>query len=149
MSNHTPEISVTTINETVVRITAGFVSIITIATIITQWYLLPLYLATDFFIRAFAEIKSPLSFVSQYIAIQLKLPKKKIYAPPKKFAAAVGVVFSFLTSVLFYENFNYAALVVAGILLICSLLEAIFGICVGCYVYNWVVVPLNTKFKIK
>lgn len=147
MSNTTSNTSQLTLNETIVRLTGAFASVITIAAIISQWYIFPLYLSIDFFFRAFTGIKPPLALLSQSVAKELQLKEKQIYAPPKKFAAAVGFVFSVSITILLLFQFINTALVVAAVLLFCAVLESIFAICIGCYVYDWVVVPLQNKFK--
>lgn len=144
MSNSVSTLS-TTLNETVVRLVGGFVSLFAIAILVTQSYWISLYLIFDFFFRAFTNIKPPLALLSIFIAEKLNLKPKPIYAPPKKFAAGVGFAFSIAITALLFLNFTTAALLVTSILLVCAVLESIFAICVGCYVYDWVVAPFLNK----
>ena len=135
------------VNENVVRLVAGFVLLTAIATIATGWALLPLYLSIDFFLRAFTSIKPPFALAAQQLAKALKLEVKPIYAAPKKFAAAIGFVFSVAISALLLSGFVETAKAVTGVLVVFATLESVFGICAGCYVYSWVVAPLIEKFK--
>ena len=53
--------------------------------------------------------------------------------PPKRFAQAVGVVFSTTALVLWYGFGEHtASFVVVGLLCCAAFLEAAFGLCLGC-----------------
>jgi hypothetical protein len=138
---------VSQVNENVVRIVAFFVLALAIATIATGWVILPVYLSIDFFLRAFTSVKPPFALLAQLIARSLQLGVKPIYAPPKKFAAAVGFVFSVTISALLLGGLTIPAYAVAGILSLFAALESFLSICAGCYVYSWIVAPLLEKFK--
>ena len=135
------------VNENVVRIVAGFVLLSALLTIATGWVVIPLYLSVDFFLRAFTNIKPPFALAGQQIASALALEVKPIYAPPKKFAAAIGFVFSVVISALLLSGLTYTATLVTAVLAIFATLESVFAICAGCYVYSWIVVPLLDKFR--
>lgn len=135
------------VNETVVRIIAAFVVIFGIVTIYTSWVYVPIFLTIDFFLRGFTGIRSPFAFIANLIAQTLGLKEKFIFAPPKRFAAQVGFVFSLTIATLLLLQFVYAAMAVAIVLLACAILESVFGICVGCYVYDWFVAPILNKIK--
>ena len=147
MGNVTSVNTETRVNENVVRLVAGLVLLTAIATVATGWVALPLYLSVDFFLRAFTGIKPPFALVAQQLSKALHLEVKPIYAAPKKFAAAIGFVFSVVISALLLSGFVDTAKVVTGILIVFATLESVFGICAGCYVYSWVVAPLIEKFK--
>lgn len=135
------------VNETVVRIIAAFVVTAAVGILYTQWIYLALYLAVDFFLRGFTGVKAPLAIIATTIAQAFKLKEKFIFAPPKRFAAQVGFAFSLNISILLLLGYGYAANVVTGILLTCAVLESVFGICVGCYFYNWFVAPLANRLS--
>jgi hypothetical protein len=135
------------VNENVVRLVAGFVLLSALVTIGTGWAIVPIYLSIDFFLRAFTSIKPPFALISKEIARALHLEIRPIYAPPKKFAAAIGFVFSVAISASLLSGFTTTAIAVACILAIFATLESVFAICAGCYVYSWVVAPLLEKFK--
>jgi hypothetical protein len=137
----------TRVNENVVRLVAGLVLVTAIATVATGWAVFALYLSVDFFLRAFTAIKPPFALAAQQLAKALHLEVKPIYAAPKKFAAAIGFVFSVAISALLLSGFLETARVVTGVLIVFATLESVFGICAGCYVYSWIVVPLRDKFK--
>lgn len=135
------------VNENAVRLVAGLVLTGAIATIITGWVVIPLYLSADFFLRAFTSIKPPFALAGQQLASALQLQVKPIYAPPKKFAAGIGFVFSVAISALLLLGLIGTANILTGVLAVFATLESVFGICAGCYVYSWVVAPLLKKFK--
>lgn len=137
----------TRVNENVVRLVAALVLLTAIATFVTGWAALSLYLSVDFFLRAFTGFKPPFALAAQQLSKALNLEVKPIYAAPKKFAAAIGFVFSVVISALLLSGFIETARVVTGVLAFCAILESVFGICVGCYVHSWVVAPLIEKFK--
>lgn len=135
------------VNENVVRLVAFFVLVFALVTIATGWVILPLYLSADFFFRAFTNIKPPFALAGQQLAKALHLEVKPIYAAPKKFAAAIGFIFSVVISALLLTGFTDTARIVTGVLAVFATLESVFAICAGCYVYSWIVAPLIEKFK--
>lgn len=135
------------VNENVVRLVAGQVLLFTLLTIATGWVAVPVYLAADFFLRAFTSLKPPSVWLGQQIAQYLHLEVKPIYAAPKKFAAGIGFVFSVAIAALLLTGQTTTANVSAGILVVFSTLESVFSICAGCYVYSWVVAPILNKLK--
>lgn len=142
--------SINHVNEKVVRFIAAQVILLTLVTLVTDWIWLALFLAVDFALRAFTRIPSPLAFIAKRLAKVFQLTPKPIFAPPKRFAAALGFAFSLLIAIFFYLHFPLAAYVTGAILILCATLEAVFNICLGCYVYNWVVAPIvnrNTERK--
>lgn len=48
---------------------------------------------------------------------------------------------------LFVFDAHYPALVVGGILVFCAVLESVFKVCLGCYAYNWMVIPITNKLQ--
>lgn len=135
------------VDENVVRFVAAQVIFITIVAIAEQWEWLSLFLTLDFAIRAFTVLPSPLAAFSKKIAEASNLNPKPIFAPPKRFAATLGFIFSLTITVLIFIQLTFAAYIVGGILIVCALLESVFKICLGCYVYNWLVLPIQNKLS--
>ncbi len=133
------------LEENTVRLVAIQVVISVITILVTGKYYFALVLAADFAIRAFTSLPSLLGVVSKSIVRQLKLEPVRIFAAPKKFAAAIGTLFSLAVFLLFYFNFDTYAYTVGGVLAFFAFLEGAFKICVGCYVYDWVIVPFLRK----
>lgn len=101
-----------------------------------------LILFIDFSIRGFTKMKfSPLSWLSKQIVDGLNINGKKIDKAPKVFAARVGFAFSLVALILFYIN-PFASMVVTLILMSFAILESVFGFCLGCVVYTYLVLPI-------
>ena len=133
------------IDNVVVRFIALQVFLLSGMIVIWNELYLSLILALDFAIRAFTYLPTPLTFISRIASNTLKLERKPIYAAPKNFAAVIGFILSVIMGVLFLFGFKTAGLIVTAVLGFFSFLEASFKICVGCYLYNWLVAPvLNT-----
>ena len=135
-------------DENVVRIIAVLAIVVVSVSLWQNWILLLFLLSADFALRAFTYLPAPLAAVAKVIAVLFKLKPQPIFAPPKKFAAAIGFVFVLTIPVLLFLNYLTAAYIVGGILIFFALLESVFKICVGCYVYNTLVAPvMNRKSK--
>jgi|AGTN01.2.fsa_nt_gi hypothetical protein len=133
------------VDEKVVRLIAAQVILLTLVTLLTGWTLLALFLAVDFALRAFTRIPSPLAVIAKGIAKAFKLTPKPIFAAPKKFAAGLGFLFSIGIALFFYIDLHTAAYATGGILIVCATLEAVFNICLGCYVYSWIIAPVVNR----
>jgi hypothetical protein len=130
------------LNEKVVRVNAFVTILIASVSLILKNEWLILFLAFDFFIRGYTKWPSPVSFVSKFIVKLLNLTPISIYAPPKKFAAKVGFVFSIVIFLFTLVQWEVMSILVSIILIACAFLEAFLKICVGCYVYDWFIVPV-------
>jgi len=100
------------------------------------WILVPL--AYGFWARVLTgPTLSPLGqLATRVVAPLLPVEPKPVPGPPKRFAQAVGVVFSSSALVLWYGFGEHAAsYVVVGLLTCAAFLEAAFGICLGCKVF--------------
>ena len=94
-------------------------------------------LLADFIIRAFFLPKySLLAVLGRSIVSGLGLPRRMVDSAPKVFAARIGVVFTLAAAVLYGASAVGAATVVLGVLLLCAGLEALFGFCLGCWLYS-------------
>ena len=134
------------INERVVRINALLVILITCTGFILNSSLLLLFLTFDFFIRGFTTLKiSPVSITSLGLVKTLQMKEKTIGKAPKIFAARLGFLMMIIISVLYLLNFKIAALSFSGMLVLFAFLEFSLGICIGCSIYSYVVIPFFKK----
>ena len=138
-------ISTERIDETVVRITA-FITAAMIALYATTGIVyFILLVAADYVVRVFTPLKySPISWLACQIARRLDLPKEEIDKAPKIFAARVGFLFA-LTAVVLYFVHPTSSVIVGLALMGFNLLDALFGFCVGCITYTYIVYPLWGK----
>ena len=130
-------------NENIVRITAFWVIVLTVLFIIFPNPIIPLFLALDFYIRAFTGLPySPLSWISTGIGRGLHFTPRWIDKAPKIFAARVGFLFSMLMLVLTLAGVSIAAISTASVLVLFAFLECGLNFCAGCWVYTFIVLPV-------
>jgi hypothetical protein len=136
------------VNESVVRITAGIICMVSIIGLLIGNEYVFAFLAVDFSLRAFTNGNYSLL---KYLAIQLQavvgFKQQLIDAAPKKFAAGLGIWFCAIIAVLLHTQFFIAASILASIIIALSFLEAAFAVCVGCWVYSFLVLPLKRKLS--
>lgn len=102
--------------------------------------------AIDYFIRAFIKIKfSPIRFIALGIVKILLLKKKLIGISPKIFASRLGFLVAAISVILIFTGFPTASLIIAGLLMILSLMDSVFNFCIGCIIYTYVVSPFYKK----
>ncbi|PWS28363.1 DUF4395 domain-containing protein [Pedobacter yonginense] len=130
-------VSAERVNEHVVRIIAFMVALTAIFSIFFDSYFPIVLLTFDFALRAFTTGKfSPLKFVAIQVSKALNLKPKMTDLAPKKFAATMGFVFCLLIVATFMLSLNTVSLILTSMLTIFALLESVFAICLGCYVYS-------------
>jgi hypothetical protein len=131
-------ISAERINENVVRVIAFMVAAIAIACIVFSNYWAIVFLLFDFAVRAFTSGKfSLLKFMAVKVSNAFSLSPKMKDLAPKKFAATLGFGFSLLITAVFLFDLYNAALIFTSIMIVFALLESLFAICVGCYIYSF------------
>lgn len=124
------------INERGARINALISFLLVIIFIITKNPAILAFLAIDFSIRGFFDVKySPVSLMSKWLVKVLNLKSKSINAGPKIFAAQIGMVFCLSAFLLQIAMLPSAAILVISILALFSFLETAFGLCVACKIY--------------
>lgn len=134
-------------DENAVRLTAFLVIIVLAVALFFSWPYLILLLVFDFIMRASGVSFSPLALFSKLILKILGAKRKPIFAAPKRFAATLGSVFTLLIFILMLNGFYNSAFGVGFLVIILAGLESFFKVCVGCYIYNFLIVPLQNKFN--
>lgn len=132
------------VNEIVVRMIAMQVIFIVLTALYLQNAYVAALLFLDFGFRAFGIASfSLLRYIAQKTVTHFQLGFKATNEAPKKFAATVGffVVGAFSTALFF--QWTLSAGIIGGLLLLFASLEALFGICVGCILYQQL-----TRFKL-
>ena len=126
------------VNETSARLVAGVVAVLAlIAPAFQQGWLLPV-LAYGFVARALTGPKlSPLALVAtKVVTPRLHVAHRYSPGPAKRFAQAIGAVFTLTATLLWYGAGQHtAALALAGVIAVFATLESAFGLCVGCRVF--------------
>jgi hypothetical protein len=123
------------VNEVSARLVAGGVVLMCVATIALDQPWLTLVIAYGFVARVLTgPTLSPLGqLVTRGITPRLKVAPKLVPGPPKRFAQAIGVVFSVTAAVLVLGfGQTTAGYVVLGLLAVAATLESVFALCLGC-----------------
>lgn len=128
------------VNEYAARTVAAGVLVMAVAAIAFQqpWILIPL--TYGFWARVLTgPTLSPLGqLATRVVAPRLPWGPKPVAGPPKRFAQAVGVVFSTTALILWFGfGLGTATWVVVGLLAGAAMLESVFGICVGCLAFGY------------
>jgi len=127
-----------TINENKVRVTAFFVFVLSLAFLYIGHWAFPLFLLVDFYFRGFHNGQySLLGWLSGFVVKTFALKNRPIDRAPKRFAAQIGFLFCdmlFITSILELQDISFY---IGVVMVVFSFLESFFGLCVGCYVYNF------------
>jgi len=126
------------VNEVSARLVAGGVVLLSLITIGFDLPWLTLLIAYGFIARVIAGPRlSPLGLlVTKVITPALPFDERLVAGPPKRFAQAVGVVFSVAAAILAVGlGYTTAAYIVLAVLIVFATLESVFGICVGCRVF--------------
>lgn len=142
MKNLVCPISDQRVNEQVTRINALLTVVVVVLAFVLNSVWLLAFLMADFFIRAFTDVKySPISFTSHSVRNALSLSVKMIDKAPKIFAARMGFMMSTMIAIFYIFNLTAAAVIVASVLIFFATLEFAFGICVGCMIYTYLILP--------
>lgn len=104
------------------------------------WGALALALAADFALRAAGRWNlSPVARTAGLLQRLAGLAPRPVNAGPKRFAAAVGCLFSLATGLALLAGARPLGVGLALILATCAALEAIFGFCLACRLHPWLV----------
>jgi len=126
------------VNEVSARLVAGGVVLLCLVTIIAQLPWMTLLIALGFLARVLTGPKlSPLGlFVTRWLTPRLGLEARYVPGPPKRFAQAIGLVFSTTAAVLAIGlGLDTAAYIVLCLLIVAATLESVFGLCLGCKMF--------------
>jgi hypothetical protein len=126
------------VNEVSARLVAGGVVVLAAAALAFQQPWLLAVLAYGFVARVLTgPTLSPLGLVvTRVVTPRLRLRPRYAPGPAKRFAQAIGAVFSVAAAVLALAfGLEVAAWVLIGVLGSFALLEAAAGLCVGCKVF--------------
>lgn len=127
------------VNEYAARSTAGLVVVLAIVAIVVNHPVVYGLLALGFLLRVMAGPKlSPFGQLSvRIIAPKIWRKSTLVPGPPKRFAQAIGLVFSTTALVLSLLGYGLAAQIVVGLLIVAALLESVFGFCLGCVAFGF------------
>ncbi len=128
------------INEKNARVVGGLVVLLTLFGLWApfggaSWIFL--FLAQDFAFRAFSRPSwSVLGRLASRFLQSIGVTPRLVDAGPKRFAARIGLLFTLTLVGLTSFDLRLATDLVAGVLLVCAMLEASFGFCLGCEMWT-------------
>lgn len=127
------------VDDVTVRLTAALVLVLAVVALAAHAWWLYAVLAVDFLLRAgWGPSWSPLARVAQKL-LRPRLATKPRYTagPPKRFAAAIGAVFTVAATVLWLAGTTIPVVLIGAVMVVFPALESLAGICVGCIVFGW------------
>ena len=129
------------VNEIAARLVAGMVFILSVAVVFTGNLWLLIFLTYGFVARVLSgPTLSPMGLIATRILAPAIGTVKLVPGPPKRFAQAVGVVFSVAALLAYFVlDSIMVTKILIGVLVLCSGLESFIGFCVGCFVFNYLI----------
>jgi hypothetical protein len=123
------------VNETSARLVAGGVAVIAVLTVaFQQGWLIPV-LAYGFLARTLTgPTLSPLGqLATRVVTPRLHVRPRYSPGPAKRFAQAIGLLFTVAATLLYYGFGQHtAAFALVAVIAVFASLESAFGLCVGC-----------------
>ncbi|MEH3053563.1 MAG: DUF4395 domain-containing protein [Patulibacter minatonensis] len=125
------------VNEKAARVVAGLVVVTAVAAIAARLPWLSIVLAAGFALRvAWGPKLDPFGQLATKVIAPRLGEAKLVAGPPKRFAQAIGLVFSGAAALLFYAfAAESAGYVVLGALVVAASLESLLGFCLGCQAF--------------
>ena len=129
------------VNDYAARFVATMVVILTLSFLVTANIWVLIFILYGFLARVLTgPTLSPIGLVATKILVPLfGNPEKLVPGPPKRFAQAIGLVFSTAALIAFLFSEISTTRYLIGILGFFASLEAFIGFCTGCYVFGWMI----------
>ena len=127
------------VDDVTVRLIAAVILVLAVVALAAhQWWLYAV-LAADFVLRAgWGPSASPVAIlVNRWIRSRVAAKPRYTAGPPKRFAAAVGAVFTVAATILWLAGTSVPVIAIGAVMVVFPALESIFGICVGCIAFGW------------
>jgi hypothetical protein len=128
-----------TVDDVTVRVVAAEVLVVTVVAAATASPWLYGVLAVDFLLRvAYGPRFSPFARLAVHaIRPLLSTPPRPTPGPPKRFAMAIGAVFTLAATLAYYvAGWTTLTWLIGAVMILFPLLEAGFGICAGCIAFS-------------
>jgi hypothetical protein len=124
------------VNEKAARVVAGGVCLLAVATLATGWYWFAAVLAYGFLARVLSGPRlSPLGRIATSLVAPRLGEPKPVPGPPKRFAQALGAVFTTGAAIATFAGSDTVAIVLLAMIVAAATLESVFAFCVGCQVF--------------
>lgn len=130
-------ISYIKVDQTSIRIHAGFIYFIGMFFVFNVHFFWLLILLYDFTVRVFGYGQmSFLYHLSKFIVKALGLNHIETDIGPKQFAAKIGLGFVITAVIAYAGGFNTFTVYIVSVLMVCAFFEAFFAYCIGCEFYS-------------
>jgi len=131
-------VDLVSVNENRVRLVALLVLALGLAYLFTGLWGIIVFLIADFFLRSFKlNAYSPLGIAAGLLIKVFSIGTKPTDQAPKRFAARMGLTFTIVILAFAMLQLSVIAFVLTIALCAFALLESVFAICAGCYVYSY------------
>jgi hypothetical protein len=125
------------VDATVTRINTLFIIFGVIGFLVSKMVAILIFLSIDFILRLSGRKHlSPIQIVSLWIQKKFAIPSKMEDAGAKRLAAVFALGFLIAMVVFHLISFTFIVYIIAGIYLICALLDLFFGFCIACHIYH-------------
>lgn len=127
------------VDDVTVRLIAAVILVLAVVALAAHQWWLYAALAADFVLRAgWGPSASPVAIlVNRWIRPRVAAKPRYTAGPPKRFAAAIGAVFTVAATGLWLAGTSVPVILIGAIMVVFPALESIAGICVGCIVFGW------------
>jgi len=130
-------ISYTKVDQTGIRVHAGFIYFVGMFFILYMQLFLLLILLYDFAVRVFGYPQMSFFYhLSKLIVKVFGLDAEETDAGPKQFATKIGLGFVITAILAFAGGFSTFSISLIFMLVVCAFLESVFSYCIGCEVYS-------------
>lgn len=126
------------VNEYAARTVAGCVLILSLVASLTLWLPLAIFLAYGFTARVLTgPTMSPVGLLATRLIVPKIIKKEKdVAGPPKRFAQAIGFLFSASALLLLIGDQGSVARILYLVLALFAALESIISFCAGCWAFG-------------
>lgn len=126
------------VNEYAARTVAGCVLILSLVASLTLWLPLAIFLTYGFTARVLTgPTMSPLGLLATRLIVPKIIKQEKdVAGPPKRFAQAIGFLFSTAALLLLLGDQGSIAIMLYLVLALFAALESIISFCAGCWAFG-------------
>ncbi|MQA07792.1 MAG: DUF4395 family protein [Pseudonocardiaceae bacterium] len=119
------------------RFAAWITTVVLAAVLITEWWPLLLAQAVVFALGAFAGLRfAPYAVLYRWlVAPRLRPSSEREETAPVRFAQGIGFVFAGIGTISYATGITAVGVVATAAALLAALLNAAFGLCLGCEAY--------------
>ena len=124
------------VDSNITRFSAFVVSTMVLLYLYTDNILILYFLVMDFSLKLFLNPGvSPINMVAEFLKSFFRVKDKMVDGGAKKLAGIFGFTFVMMLIISHFIGSWNISVVIAGIFLLCSLLDVVFSFCIACKIY--------------